>query len=790
MEQRRILSFAVLSMAVIIAWNMFVVQPMLPEENAEQPPGGEQVADVDDPAEREVEDGDDPQDPKEGEDDPDQPGHDPEVVGVEPADPGEEPADDPEEPAKPVKVEHPPRVVKLGSLDPETGYFFEARLNSRGAAVESISLNDPRYRELNERDAALKIVGTPPKADEIQASLRRARGIAGVTDVQVVAKPSDEPQPKTIDYEMASGIHVVVTFDHELKAAEKTRVTERLDAVLGKLPRTFELDSPELDEDFEEAAGKNALAEKLNWKTETKADANGVVEEVTFSLESADGNVVVRKRYWLEKGDGKSDSPRNSDPGGYTLRMQLTFENVGEKAASLSYVLQGPTGIPLEDTYRKTRDVKAAFHQDGAITTATLSAKDVVSEIEDEELTEWTYPPDYIGVDVQYFAAIVMPDGDPAEGGYLDHSEPVLVAKHGEDKMADVSVALVSRPVDLEPGESVTHQYDLFAGPKKRAILEKIGADTVLDYGWFPFGPTITRFISDSLLSVLQMLHAIGLPYGLAIVGLTVIVRGAMFPISLKQNRNMSKMRELQPKMKEIQQKYANDREKMGQAMMALYREHGYNPVAGCLPMFLQLPIFIGLYQAIGNAVDLRLAPFLWADNLAAPDALFDLPFTMPFFGWTTFNLLPVITIGLFVVQQKMFMPPPTDEQQAAQMKMMNFMMIFMGVLFYNVPAGLCVYFISSSLWGIAERQLLGGVTPPKPSETGETGESTTVVTSAKRKDEKSDAKKDEPEKESFLGRLLRQADSAGSQTAASNGSNRSRKDKGGRNKGKRKSRR
>jgi YidC/Oxa1 family membrane protein insertase len=122
------------------------------------------------------------------------------------------------------------------------------------------------------------------------------------------------------------------------------------------------------------------------------------------------------------------------------------------------------------------------------------------------------------------------------------------------------------------------------------------------------------------------------------------------------------------------------------------------------------LPIFIGLYSALSHAVDLRAAQFLWVKNLAAPDQLFQWPggFRLPFLGHY-FNLLPLVTVGLFLVQQKMFMPAPDPDDEQAQMqhKVMNFMMIFMGFLFYHVPAGLCVYFIASSLWGMGERKLL-----------------------------------------------------------------------------------
>ena len=107
------------------------------------------------------------------------------------------------------------------------------------------------------------------------------------------------------------------------------------------------------------------------------------------------------------------------------------------------------------------------------------------------------------------------------------------------------------------------------------------------------------------------------------------------------------------------------------------------------------------------------MASFLWVDNLAAPDALFEMGFSIPFLG-SDFNLLPLITVVLFYAQQKMFMPPPTTDEMAMQQKMMNFMMIFMGFLFYRVPAGLCVYFIASSAWGMSERKLLEYL-PEKP---------------------------------------------------------------------------
>jgi YidC/Oxa1 family membrane protein insertase len=180
--------------------------------------------------------------------------------------------------------------------------------------------------------------------------------------------------------------------------------------------------------------------------------------------------------------------------------------------------------------------------------------------------------------------------------------------------------------------------------------------------------------------------------------------------------------------------------------MQELWRKHNYNPMGGCLLALVQLPIFIGLYRALMIDVELRGAPLFgkavrWCSNLGAPDMLYDWSGWMPAFiadpghGWLGpyFNVLPIITIGLFLVQQKMFMPPATDEQTAMQQKIMTYMMIFMGFLFYTVASGLCLYFIASSLWGIGEKKLLPkliGTGPAKPSAAVSSGRAPALVPS------------------------------------------------------------
>ena len=195
-----------------------------------------------------------------------------------------------------------------------------------------------------------------------------------------------------------------------------------------------------------------------------------------------------------------------------------------------------------------------------------------------------------------------------------------------------------------------------------------------------------------------------------------------MFPISRKAAANAQMMQILAPEIKRINDKHKNDLEKRSKAMRELYAKYNHNPFSGCLLMFIQLPIFIGLYKCLSVDIDLREAPLIggmgWCSNLAGPDML------VHWESWMIqmvgskdgllgpyFNILPVATIALFILQQKMFTPPAQDDAQRQQQSIMKFMMIFFAFMFFKVPSGLCLYFIASSLWGIAERKYLP---PPK----------------------------------------------------------------------------
>jgi YidC/Oxa1 family membrane protein insertase len=321
----------------------------------------------------------------------------------------------------------------------------------------------------------------------------------------------------------------------------------------------------------------------------------------------------------------------------------------------------------------------------------------------------------------------------------------------------DLTVRVATEGVELKPGEAVTHKYLLYNGPVKPMLLGKMSGveavppelvnryvdglrlNTLTDYhspGWMGsfasaiYWTNLIIFFTNLMHGILSLIHTIIPSYGLAIICLTVLVRGLMFPISRKQALTTMKMQELAPEIKKLQEKFKDDRQQLGMAQMALYRKHGVNPFGTCWFLLLQMPIFMGLYYALQESIFFRLAPFwpTWISNLAAPDMMIHWGDKIPWISRPEdyggllylgpyFNLLPVIAVTLMLLQQKMMTPPPTDEQQAMQFKIMRYMMIFFGLLFYKVAAGLCVYFIASSLWGFAERKLL----PKKKLQVGTT---------------------------------------------------------------------
>ena len=652
--------------------------------------------------------------------------------------------------------------VTLGSADPDSPYRMLVTLTDRGAAVERIELNSPRYVALTDPNGFLsetagylgnlaldgnvvRVVGPGTPADK--AGLKPGDRIEAIgdtststknaiTEIMARTKPgrtielsvSRDGKPLKISAKLGRfPLEVVRPETMKLKDAKEPPTQDPLSYLL----TMAQIDNEVLPETVADPdAPKDVRPAYVNEEMPGLDLRNGTWEIGAHDATTAEficklprWDLEVAKIFRLVKVSPEEQD--NPDAAAYNLVFKIEIRNIGEKARKIAYQLDGPTGLPIEGWWYANkvgrvwsaglRDMVVSF-DDGVMQMVgcpAIAADDFDKPWRDKPIS-------CIGIDAQYFSSVLIPQKTSQKDICFATSQPLRVGPVNPDvkKITDTSFRLRSLVEELEPGQTLAHEFQIFAGPKRPSLLKNYGLSELVYYGWF-------SFCAKPMVTIVHFFYGIVMNYGLAIIMLTVLVRGLMFPLSRKQALGAQKMAELQPEIKKLQEKYKKDLEARGRAQRELFQKHNYNPMSGCLVMFVQLPIFIGLYRGLMVDVELRGSSlfgnlFSWCSNLAAPDMLFNWMSFMP--GFITsgigmfglgpyFNLLPILTIFLFIAQQKMFMPPPADEQQAMQQKMMKYMMIFMGIMFFKVAAGLCVYFIASSGWGLCERKLL-----PKPA--------------------------------------------------------------------------
>jgi YidC/Oxa1 family membrane protein insertase len=317
----------------------------------------------------------------------------------------------------------------------------------------------------------------------------------------------------------------------------------------------------------------------------------------------------------------------------------------------------------------------------------------------------------------QFFALAAMPK-QPAKEVVVRRVElPRPTAEEGRNTPATgpppegYEAAMVYPAITLPPGQTLTNEVVLFTGPKEYQTLARIGArfnnniDLVMGYSGF-FG-----FFAKALLLAMNGLHsALGLPYGWAIIAITVIIKVVFWPLTQASTRSMKRMQALQPQMNAIKEKYKDDPVKMNKKTMEFMKEHKVSPLGGCLPMLLQIPVFFGFYRMIQSAIELRGAGFLWVKDLSKPDTLFKIPGTdFPF------NLLPLI-MGVSMLWQAR-LAPPSPGMDPTQAKMMRYMPLMFLVFLYNYSSGLALYWTVQNLLTIAQTKLTK--TLPEPAVAG-----------------------------------------------------------------------
>ncbi len=308
-------------------------------------------------------------------------------------------------------------------------------------------------------------------------------------------------------------------------------------------------------------------------------------------------------------------------------------------------------------------------------------------------------PGGWIGITDKYWLAALI----PTQSETVDYSMRSLGGR--EDRY---QTDFLGAAVQLAPGGSVSWSANLFAGAKQVALLDKYAEelnianfDLAIDFGWF-------YFLTKPFFYAITWLNGLLGNFGLAILSFTVLMRLALYPLASKSYRSMGKMRELAPKIQQLREQAGDDRAKMQQEMMALYKREKVNPAAGCLPILLQIPVFFALYKVLYVSIEMRHAPFFgWIQDLSAidPTSLFNLfgllPYSTDFLPqFLNVGIWPIL-MGISMFLQMRMNPPPPDPIQA---KIFQYMPIFFTFLLAGFPAGLVIYWTWNNTLSIAQQ--------------------------------------------------------------------------------------
>jgi YidC/Oxa1 family membrane protein insertase len=390
-------------------------------------------------------------------------------------------------------------------------------------------------------------------------------------------------------------------------------------------------------------------------------DRGALSPPVTVVLKLKRGDLFIEKRYRFEKNN-------------YIVDLSSTCR-LGNKALEGRFFLGQDIG-PEQEHLLSSSKLEAVYYSEGKVRRQS-PPKDAneVKKIEGE--VRW------VGLDMHYFTLIAIPKR-PFQ--YFDVQKHPVKAVALDGKQVDRDLLRITTPMDG------SLDYQIYLGPKKQSDLDSVKAADikgVINYGMF-------SILVHPLLASLRWIHQYVHNYGYAIIILTILLSILLFPFRLKQMVSMKKMQAVQPKVKAIQEKYRRykktdpKRAEMNQEIMALYKEHNVNPLGGCLPLILQMPLLFAFYSLLMNSIELRQAPFIfWIHDLSVKDPYYVLPIIMG--------------ITMFISQKMTPMTPGADPTQA---KMMMLMPVVFTIMFFNVSSGLNLYFLCSNIFQVGFQKI------------------------------------------------------------------------------------
>jgi len=377
---------------------------------------------------------------------------------------------------------------------------------------------------------------------------------------------------------------------------------------------------------------------------------------------------------------------KNSD--GVVFARVINIDENNPYVINIQYIIKNPTARDFSITpyARIVRDAGASsFGMAAGAATGGIAMAGGDIEREDwksigKKSYAFTTPTGFVGFEDQYWQTIA----------HLDTGDQTIKLKPLTDGrlQAETSAAAISVPA----GQSVTLVSNIFAGPKTPEVLSAAaaaipGIEQTIDYGWF-------WFLARPFLWTINYIHGFVGNYGVAIILFTILLRILMWPLTKKSFTGMAAMQKMQPEMQRIQKMYANDKMRMQQEMLLMYKKQGASPMSGCLPMILQIPIFFALYKALIISVPMRQAGFLWMNDLAVMDPYFILPILMGATMWWQQHLQSAAS--------KTIEADPNNPMAQTQ-KMMKWLPLIFTAMFAWMPAGLVLYWTVSNLFGIGQ---------------------------------------------------------------------------------------
>ncbi len=394
-------------------------------------------------------------------------------------------------------------------------------------------------------------------------------------------------------------------------------------------------------------------------------DAN----QVQLVLEAEQGGVKLTKTFTFKRGDYVIDVRHDvTNTGAAPVKPELYLQLVhdGNKPAGDSYFnssYTGPTLYTDADKYKKLKFESLEKEAQEAVKTGKPMVQDHPTKADNG----------WVAISQHFFVSAFVPQDKLTRDIFTKKVDTNLYA-----------IGTVQPLGTLAPGATVSNDAKLYSGPQESKLLDKVapGLELVKDYGWL-------TIIAKPIFWVMEQLHKVLGNWGWTIIVFTILIKLAFFPLSAAGYRSMAKVKLVTPKMQAIRERYKNDPAKMNQATMELYKAEKINPLGGCLPILVQMPVFIALYWVLQASVEIRGAPWIgWIHNLAAPD---------PFY------ILPVLyAISMYITTK--LNPAPADPMQA---KMMMFMPLAFSVMFFFFPSGLVLYWVVNNVLSIGQQYVI-----------------------------------------------------------------------------------